>query len=394
MGTRSRLRTLDSPCIHRMEMVDDFITADVGKGIGGLDASVGFETERPENVGVAINDTLFFFTFLVNDRTSMADAIAMGTVAAVGACGGPVIPFRGGRIDATGPGRAGVCEPETDIKTTLSEFAASGFNQQDAIGLTACGHTMGGVRHSNFPQIVPESAVSPNNQDGRVTFDESTEAFDDRVVQDYISGTGSGGGPLVTTTNKTVQSDLRLYSSDGNKTMKSLGSSKDQFSSACADLMARMLDTVPRGVSLTPLIQPSDVKPTNVLLSLATNGTLTLSGKIRYMDKAASVPAPQSLDIALKGRNGQTTIPSLKITTNLTADTGTGLYGPTHSYPFTIGFPAGSGLSALVVQGKNFALQDSIFVDAASSSVEPGLAAFATSFKVLPYTIKVTVAVG
>ena len=74
----------------------------------------------------------------------MADLIALGTVVAVGACGGPNIPFRGGRIDATSAGATGVCRPETDLKTILSDFAGAGFSQEDAIGLTACGHSMGG----------------------------------------------------------------------------------------------------------------------------------------------------------------------------------------------------------------------------------------------------------
>ena len=49
---------------------DDFLTADVAKGTGGLDASFGYETHRPENVGVAFNDSLFFFQFFFTDRTS------------------------------------------------------------------------------------------------------------------------------------------------------------------------------------------------------------------------------------------------------------------------------------------------------------------------------------
>lgn len=50
--------------------LDDFITADVATGTGGLDASIGFETLRPENVGVAFNDSLFFFSIFFNDRTT------------------------------------------------------------------------------------------------------------------------------------------------------------------------------------------------------------------------------------------------------------------------------------------------------------------------------------
>jgi hypothetical protein len=49
---------------------DDFVTADVAAGTGGLDASIGFETLRPENVGVAFNDSLFYFGFFMNDKAS------------------------------------------------------------------------------------------------------------------------------------------------------------------------------------------------------------------------------------------------------------------------------------------------------------------------------------
>lgn len=49
---------------------DDFATASVAAGTGGLDASVGFETTRHENAGPAINDSLFFFSFFVNAKTS------------------------------------------------------------------------------------------------------------------------------------------------------------------------------------------------------------------------------------------------------------------------------------------------------------------------------------
>ena len=74
----------------------------------------------------------------------MADIIAAGVAIAIGGCGGPPIPLRGGRVDATEAGPAGVCRPETDLETTLAMFSSAGFNQADSIALTACGHTMGG----------------------------------------------------------------------------------------------------------------------------------------------------------------------------------------------------------------------------------------------------------
>ena len=74
----------------------------------------------------------------------VADLIALGAVISIKTCGGPYVPLRGGRVDATEAGPFGVCEPETDLNTTLSKFAAAGFNQADTIALTACGHSMGG----------------------------------------------------------------------------------------------------------------------------------------------------------------------------------------------------------------------------------------------------------
>lgn len=85
---------------------------------------------------------------------AVADLVATPVVMAVGNCGGPQIPLRGGRVDATGPGPFGVPASDTDLETTLSFFASSGLSQVDSIGLAACGHTMGSVYHGGFPTVV------------------------------------------------------------------------------------------------------------------------------------------------------------------------------------------------------------------------------------------------
>lgn len=69
------LDTLCSPPVKYsskflLSFSDDFATANVAAGTGGVDASVGFETTRPENVGPGIPDSLFFFSFFVNAKTS------------------------------------------------------------------------------------------------------------------------------------------------------------------------------------------------------------------------------------------------------------------------------------------------------------------------------------
>lgn len=367
------------------------MTADVAAGTGGLDASIGFETLRPENVGVSFNDSLFYFSFFINAKVSMADLVALGVAMAIGACGGPQIPLRGGRVDATGPGPYGVPEPETDIKTTLADFSGAGFNQEDTIALTACGHTLGGVHHSTFPQVVPESAVGVNNADGRITWDDSVANFDVDSVQEYLSGKGNRGGPLAATTNKTVQSDLRLFSSDGNVTVEKLAQSSAQFRSTCTTLIARMIDTVPKGVTLTPLIHPGIVKYANLSLNVDWSGKMTLSGFLRYIEAAG--PAPDSLTVTVIDRNGRLTGTSVIATTDH-VDNSNGVYGPTFHYPFTLSFSGSSGLSGIKVGSQRFQLQDSLFVVPTLSSISPGLATYVITDPVHEFTFNITAAVS
>jgi len=84
----------------------------------------------------------------MTDTHTVADLVALGTAMSNNLCGGRNLPYRAGRIDATSAGlTAGVPAPETDLEETLVFFERAGFNKEDSIGLTACGHTMGSVHH-------------------------------------------------------------------------------------------------------------------------------------------------------------------------------------------------------------------------------------------------------
>jgi hypothetical protein len=139
----------------------DMATADVEAGTGGIDASIGFEKDRPENAGRAFFDTLLFFENFISIRSSMADLIALGAVMSVTSCTissdrKPVIlDFKGGRIDATGPSAPGVPEPHQDLATHTASFKKQGFNATEMIALVACGHSLGGINGREFPEIVP-----------------------------------------------------------------------------------------------------------------------------------------------------------------------------------------------------------------------------------------------
>ncbi|KAF7348797.1 Peroxidase [Mycena venus] len=269
----------------------DFATADVEAGTGGIDASIGFETLRPENSGAAMNDSLGFFAPFVNAHVSMADMIALSVVMSVGSCSAPSIhiPLRGGRVDATEGGLFGVPEPETDIHTTLNQFSQAGFSQSDAIGLTICGHTLGSVHHAGFPQVVPESAVTPNNTGGGIHFDATPDVFDVDVLNEYLEWKGQRGGPLVTTENITVRSDLRLYLSDNNATLQGLAESSSKFISTCVSLLTRMINTTPESVRLTEIITPNEVKPVNISLAVDSAGQVRFSGYIRIKSGAVII---------------------------------------------------------------------------------------------------------
>lgn len=106
----------------------DMATYDASTGTGGLDASIMFEGDRPENPGDAFNNSLGFFKNYYTVRSPASDLVALGVVAATQLCGGPEIPFRVGRVDATEAGPAGVPEPTQDIETHTKIFAKAGFN--------------------------------------------------------------------------------------------------------------------------------------------------------------------------------------------------------------------------------------------------------------------------
>ena len=117
---------------------------------------------------------------------------------------------------------------------------------------------------------------------------------------------GTTSNPLVVGNNDTMNSDKRIFSSDGNATMQayvpyglrvsylaklstSFASSPAFFSSTCSKLFERMLNTVPRGVQLTDVIDPLAIKPKNIALIYMGDGGLRLTGEIRVCSQASRV---------------------------------------------------------------------------------------------------------
>jgi len=209
---------------------------------------------------------------------------------------------------------------------------------------------MGSVHHDGFPQIVPETAVTEKSTTGAVPFDKTPQAFDVTLVNEYLDGTGQRGGPLVTTTNVTVQSDLRIYASDNNATMRSLAKSSKYFAGQCTSLFERMLNTVPTAVRLTEVITPMAVKPVNVALTVdPTSGAVQYSGYIRLL--STSFNAESVVSLSFYSRSGDL-VPSYN-TTATSSGTGTSIFGNTTYYQFATNIDPQVGVSSFVISVKD-----------------------------------------
>ncbi|KAF9051482.1 heme peroxidase [Panaeolus papilionaceus] len=232
----------------------DSATFNITDQTGGLDASIHFELDRPENIGNGMLSTRNDFSLFPSKYVSMADIIAFGAAGAVASCGGPIMSLRGGRVDAKQAGNPGVPEPHQDLQTHVEKFRLQGFNSTEMIELVACGHTFGGVESKDFPDIAAHHVNGLGAFSIAAPFD-NTSAFDVAVVSQYLDG--STQNLLVVGKNVTTRSDFRIFNSDGNVTMKAL-SDPATFQKRCGLLFEKMIDTVPAGVELT---DPIDVIP-------------------------------------------------------------------------------------------------------------------------------------
>lgn len=64
--------------------------------------------------------------------------------------------------------------------------------------------------------------------------------------------------------------------------MQRLAASNEYYFDVCTTVMTKMLNTVPNGVSLTP-VTPIALKPVNVKLNINAQGQVIFSGAIRLL---------------------------------------------------------------------------------------------------------------
>lgn len=160
------------------------------------------------------------------------------------------------------------------------------------ITLVACGHTLGSVHSVDHPEIVSGTPSAGNI----AQFDTTAGTFDSAVVIEYLNNTTKN--PLVTNANITLNSDARIFSSDGNATVAKL---KDQevYKAECEDVFERMLDLVPASVTLSEPLQPIDIKPYITTHQLQGNASISFVGRIRIRTTTTPPIDPNSIAVTL-----------------------------------------------------------------------------------------------
>ncbi|KAK6236979.1 hypothetical protein SCA6_012316 [Theobroma cacao] len=141
-------------------------TFEMAENSGGMNGSIVYELERPENAGLKKSLKAFsqfwrkqrkkwmqYNQVLLSEKSdekiltemdvSWADMIAVGGAEAVSVCGGPKIPVALGRLDSAEPDPEGKLPQESlDASGLKQSFQRKGFSTQELVALSGA-HTLG-----------------------------------------------------------------------------------------------------------------------------------------------------------------------------------------------------------------------------------------------------------
>ncbi|KAK9079494.1 hypothetical protein SSX86_001166 [Deinandra increscens subsp. villosa] len=127
-------------------------TYELDDASGGMNGSISFELDRPENKGLKKSLKILVEAKTIVDEkqpVSMADMIAVAGAEAVSLCGGPTIPVRLGRLDSMVPDPEGKLPEETlDAFGLKQSFQRKGFSTQELVALSGA-HTLGSKGFGN-----------------------------------------------------------------------------------------------------------------------------------------------------------------------------------------------------------------------------------------------------
>ncbi|XP_059274745.1 putative L-ascorbate peroxidase 6 isoform X2 [Lycium ferocissimum] len=120
-------------------------TFEIDEKVGGMNGSIVFELDRPENKGLKKS------LKILEKAKSQIDLVqpALAGAEAVSLCGGPSIPIQLGRIDSLLPDPEGQLPEESLDATSLKQcFERKGFSTQELVALSGA-HTLGSKGFGN-----------------------------------------------------------------------------------------------------------------------------------------------------------------------------------------------------------------------------------------------------
>lgn len=385
----------------------DVASGNVYWGTGGLDASLQFETMNSEDTGPGFNTSLGFYSNYYTSRSSMSDLIALGVYFSVRSCGGPAVPIRGGRIDATMAGPDGfVPQPQDGIGTFRNRFLRIGFNTAQMIQVVACGHTIGGVHSPEFSDLVP-----PGTPKGELSFDSTVAVFDNKVVTEYLNNNSTNPLVVGNAVGLHKNSDAVVFGADQNQTVQAL-TDPAAFQATCQSVLQQMIEVVPSNVVFSDPIQPYFVKPARVQLTLDDYAsTMTLTCGIRVRTTYLPPSSINSMTLTYKNRYGGTNCGPRGCSTTVTGSGVTKGFDDTFFwFPVKTTVPTATGISSFTVtlnlangttlsfdnNGNSYPVTDGIMLQSPQSCMLPTsgqltvTAAVRNDLGSMPVTLQVT----
>ncbi|VAI74079.1 unnamed protein product [Triticum turgidum subsp. durum] len=150
-GVRNVLSKVKAAGVLRL-VFHDAGTFDISDKSGGMNGSIIYEADRPENAGLSKSLKILRKAKEGIDQVqqvSWADLIAVAGAEAVALCGGPEIPIRLGRLDSSTADPTGKLPEETlDVVALKTSFRKKGFSTQEMVVLSGA-HTIGGKGFGN-----------------------------------------------------------------------------------------------------------------------------------------------------------------------------------------------------------------------------------------------------
>lgn len=134
---------------------------------------------------------------------------------------------------------------------------------------------------------------------------DSTPEFDNLIATRYVNGPNTDPmsvGPAVTSGRA---SDNVVFNADKNVTIKAMVD-PTSFNNVCSRILQRMIEVVdPSIVTLSDVIQPYEVKPSGLQLTLLSDGAqVTFSGDIRVRTTVRGAAQIASVSVVYKNAAG------------------------------------------------------------------------------------------